>query len=205
MGRVPGISVGASWRSSYDLNFDDGALHVTAPLELSGVLHDTPANATIPIPTIVSMGAGVRPIPRLFVQGQVDFTNWSKFSTLAVNAPQNPMMNVTVPQDWSNGWTLRTGAEYEFDSWSLRTGIGYDWNPVPTATLGPIIPDSNRWLVSGGASLNLPENLVGEVAVMGVIFNSRTSDVTAFPASFSNWAVLTGLSLRYRSNTSYGR
>jgi hypothetical protein len=53
-------------------------------------------------------------------------------------------------------------------------------------------------LVSGGAQVNLPKQLVLEAAVMGVIFRPRTGELPGFEARYSGWAVLTGLAFSYR-------
>jgi long-chain fatty acid transport protein len=168
------------------------------PPELSGILHDTPGSALVPIPDALSAGLGARPLPRLFVQAQFDWTNWSRLQTLTLTAPQNPMMSTSIPQNWHDGYVLRTGGEWAFDTLRVRGGFGYDWNPVPDQTLGPIVPDSNRWLVAGGASVDLPSHLEAELSVMGVIFEERQSQLQAFPAKYRDFAVLTGLALSYR-------
>ena len=54
-------------------------------------------------------------------------------------------------------------------------------------------------LVSGGVSVSLPRRLVAELAVMGVIFRGRQSELPEFPVRYSNFAILTGLSFSYRS------
>jgi long-subunit fatty acid transport protein len=35
----------------------------------------------------------------------------------------------------------------------VRLGIGYDTSPVPRSTLGPLLPDTDRVLVSAGVGL----------------------------------------------------
>ncbi len=77
----------------------------------------------------------------------------------------------------------------------LRLGVGYDWNPIPSATLRPIIPDSNRFLVSGGLSVNLPARFVLEGALMGIVWEDRVSTLPEFPAQYSTFAVLLGVSI----------
>jgi long-chain fatty acid transport protein len=193
------VSVGVSYRSRYDLNFDDGALRVDAPPELSGMLHDAKATATVPVPDTISSGVGMQVMSRLFMQAQVDWVNWSRFQTLALSVPSDPIMNLSVPQNWHDGWVLRTGGQYDFEKLSVRGGIGYDWNPIPDQTLSPLLPDANRWLVSGGASLNM-WNMIGEIGLLGVIFEGRSSANPMLPVHFSNYAIVTSLSLSYRQH-----
>ena len=136
---------------------------------------------------------------RLFMQAQVDWVDWSRFQTLSLTAPSDPMLNISVPQNWHDGYVLRTGGQYDFEKFSVRGGLGYDWNPIPDNTLGPLVPDANRWLVSGGASFDVM-NMVGEIGILGVIFEGRNSTDPMFPVHFSNYAIVTSLSLSYRQH-----
>jgi long-subunit fatty acid transport protein len=113
------------------------------------------------------------------------------------------MMAMTVPQEWEDGYTARLAGEYDLAQGRrvtlerLRLGGGYDWNPIPADTLSPIVPDSDRWLVSAGARLRVSEDVVADVAVMGVIFRDRPSELEELPVEYSNFAVLTGVTLRW--------
>jgi len=197
--QLPLFSLGVTYRSRYDLSFDDGAITVRAPPELSGILHDARATARVPIPDFVSAGVGVRPLDSLFLQIQLDWVHWSRLQTLQLTAPTNPALNETIPEGWSDSYTLRAGGELALGRTRLRLGFGYDWTPVPAATLSPLLPDADRYLVSAGFGIELPAHLFLEASVMGVIFRSRTSELPVFPASYSNWAVLPAFSLSYRS------
>jgi long-chain fatty acid transport protein len=199
LGPIRDASLGVNYRSRYDLNFDDGVIRATSTPELAGLLHDTKGSTMLPIPDLLSVGLGARPAERLFVQAEVNWTNWSRFQTLQlkVSDPMSPLGGLTIPQNWSDGYTLRVGAEYALDSVRLRAGVGYDWNPAPSQTLSPIIPDSDRILFSGGASFDIPGGVIAEVALMGVAFRERTSTLPEFPAVYSSFALLTGLSLSY--------
>jgi long-chain fatty acid transport protein len=191
------LSFGVHYRSRYDLDFDDGAITFErVPPELSAVLHDSPATATLKIPDLISTGIGVRPVPRLFLQAQFDWSNWSRLQTLELKA-QDPALNVTIPQRWSDGYALRFGAEYMFVPVSLRLGFGIDWTPAPAFTLNPIIPDANRYLVSGGLGFWLPRGFALEGSLMGVFFDGRTSTLPEFPVRYETWAVLAGLGISY--------
>jgi long-chain fatty acid transport protein len=200
----PLLSIGLTYRSGFDLDFDDGAVTIDAPLELSGILHDARGSTTLKLPDLVSVGVGVRPIDRLFLQLQFDWVHWSRFQTITLTVPSAPALNVTLPQEWNNGYTLRGGAEFTAGRFRPRLGVGYDWTPIPSRTLTPIIPDSDRVLVSGGLSVDLPARLVLEGAVMGVIFLSRNSTLPAFPVRYSNWGVLSALAISYRGDRECG-
>ena len=196
--KMPPLSIGVSYRSRYDLNFNDGGLRTfNAPLELSGVLHDSVASASLPIPDVVSAGIGVRPIEALFLQVQFDWTNWAQLQTVQLTAANNPQLNLAIDESWKSGYTLRAGGEWTFATWTARLGVGYDWSPVPERTLGPVFPDADRFLVSGGVGIPLVSNLAVEGAAMAVIFRDRTSTLPEFPVQYATWALLLSAGLSY--------
>ena len=194
------MTLGVSYRSRYDLSFGDGALTVHAPPELSGMLQDAKASTMLPIPDSLSTGFGWQATRPLFLQAQLDWVNWSRFQSLTLNVPSNALMTTTIPQNWNDGYVARGAAEYAFERAKLRIGFGYDWNPVPSSTLSPLLPDSDRWLISAGGSLDLSGGLTAELGVMGVLFRERFSTLPEFPVQYSNYALLTGLSLSYRQH-----
>lgn len=199
-GKMPPLSIGASYRSRYNMNFDQGALFVTAPPEFSSTLHSANASASLAIPDVVLVGVGVRPLDPLFLQVQFDWSNWSRLQSLQLNVPSDPALNLTIPESWHDGYTLRVGGEYVFGKWTARAGVGYDWSPAPANTLSPTIPDSSRWLVSAGTAVNLPSGFVLEASMMGVIFNSRRSELPELPVEYSSYALLFSVGASYRTN-----
>jgi long-chain fatty acid transport protein len=191
------FQVGVSYRSQYNLKFDDGVLRANSvPIELTPILHDTSATVEVPIPDTVSLGVGGRPVDRLFVQFQFDWTNWERLQSLQLNA-SNKMLSQTIVTNWRDGYTLRIGGEYNFGPVAARLGFGFDWTPVPQSTLGPIVPDSFRYLVAGGAKVNLPRGFALEAAIMGVIFKDRQSNLPELPIEYRTWAVLTSFAVSY--------
>jgi long-chain fatty acid transport protein len=202
---IPEVSLGISYRSQYNLNFHSGALQLDVPPELSQQLPDMPASTTLPMPDLLSFGATVRPTDDVSIIAQVDWTNWSRFQNLTLTTPVQAM-DMSIPEKWHDGWTMRLGAEWIYsETDKLRFGFGYDWNPVPASTMGPIIPDADRVLLSFGASHDFGNNLTGELALMGVFFQDRTSELAGFNARYLNTALLTSLSVEYRSGSNVRR
>jgi long-chain fatty acid transport protein len=196
--KLPFFTIGATYRSRYNFEFNDGAVQTfNVPPALSPIIHDVKASANVPIPDIATVGVGIRPLDSLFIQAQFDWTHWRRFQSLTLQSP-SPQFNINVPEEWSDGYTLRSGAEFVAGRVKLRLGFGYDWTPVPATTLNAIVPDASRFLVSGGIGVDLPGNFVVDGSVMGVIFRGRDSLLPEFPAHFQTWAVLMGLAVSYQ-------
>jgi long-chain fatty acid transport protein len=199
LGWLPPLNIGLSYRSRFKLDFDEGLVRThNVPLELSAVLHDAPAGVNVPIPDLVSVAVGTRPVESLFLQVQLDWTGWSRLQTLQLKS-QLPALNIEIPQNWHDGYTLRVGGEYAWRPVSLRLGVGYDWNPAPRSTLGPIIPDADRVLVSGGGSVKLPRGFALETALMGVLFLARRSELPELPVRYKTWGVLISFGVSYQA------
>jgi long-chain fatty acid transport protein len=194
---MPPLTLGLSYRSRYKMNFDNAALQANnVPLELSTVVHDTRAVLNVPIPDLVSLGIGVRPIESLFLQAQFDWTGWEILSELRL-VGRDPALSLTLPQRWRNGYALRVGGEYTMQIVSLRAGFGVDWSPVPRSTLSPIIPDAQRYYVSGGVGVRLPKGFAVEGAIFGAIFRGRTSELPELPVHYNTWALLVSFAVSY--------
>ena len=196
---VPPLSLGVTYRSRQTFHFDDGGLQINAPLEFSTLLHDVKAKASLPTPDIVTIGVGVQPVDRLFLQVQFDWNGWSRFESLTLKVPDNPALDQTIPQNWRDGYVLRFGTEWADEQWAVRGGIGFDWTPVPASTLSPIIPDGNRLLLSAGGSVKLPHDLAADLGVMAIVLLSRRSELPVFPVDYQGWAVLVNLGFSYRT------
>jgi long-chain fatty acid transport protein len=195
---LPLFTLGVHYRSAFNLDFDDGALTTMAPRELSGVLHDARASARLPMPDQLSSGFGIRPIDKLFIQLQFDWVRWSRLQELRLEVRDNPAQAIVLPQDWHSGYTLRLGGELTCGRYRPRLGVGYDWSPVPASTLNPLIPDANRVFVSAGLGVMDLHDFALELSAMGVIFQSRRSEIEAFPVEYSNWAFLLVAGVSYR-------
>ena len=191
------VSAGVHYRSRYDLDFDDGVLQVDAPPELAGAIGDTRARTVLRMPDVVSVGVAGRPIQRLSLTAQLDWTNWSRFDELTLETPDRPATSMSIPQRWEDGYTLRFGAEMDFGPWRGRAGAGYDWTPVPADTMSPLVPDADRFLASAGASFDAPRSLTVDLALMTVIFRDRRSELPELSARYEGFAALFGLAIHY--------
>lgn len=172
---APGISVGLSYRSAVHhtlrgpLDFTLDTAGVGAVINgATGLFADTNASTKLITPEMVNFGGRVRLAPQWTALLEVDWTHWTRFSELRVNA-----VNPTQPDDvtdarWKDAWFFALGAEYAADErWTWRGGVALDQSPVPAATRNPRIPDADRTWVSAG-------------------FTYRASDTISFGLSYAH-------------------
>jgi long-chain fatty acid transport protein len=178
------------------------------PAGLRSQLTDGPGSTTLRTPHVFSFGLAAFPIRPLTVSFNFDVITWSDYGALAINfsptteAPTRPeQLNTTVPKNWSNTIVVRLGAEYKIiPSLAVRAGFIYDQSPAPRNTVGPDLPDADRYEVTLGAGYSwrdLRVDLAYQYLTTGSFSTSTTAPLVG---SFTANAHLLGLSLGYALN-----
>jgi len=112
----------------------------------------------ITFPLWVAGGVAVRPIEKLLLTADVQWTKWSKIETLITDFT-DPAWKALMHfggQDvrkmgWSDKAQLRFGAEYLVsDSLALRAGYYYDPTPSPDTTINVLLPSFTFNVVTCG-------------------------------------------------------
>ncbi len=144
----PQHSVGIVYRSPFTVNFSG-----TADVNIPPVVNHSSKSSTasIPFPQIVTVGYAFRPVPKLKLEADVDWTDWQTLNKLVLHAPGSPVNGETIRWDWMASFMYEFGAQYELNEhWKLRGGFIYSENSVPNSTFSPSVPDSNRYVFNVG-------------------------------------------------------
>ena len=157
---IDGWTLGLSYRSAVHhtlkgpLTFTLDSSGLGAAIRTAdGLLTDTTSRTPLTTPDVVEAGARKIISERWTALFEVDWTDWSIFRQLQVNAA-----NPAQPPDltnalWHNSWLAAVGAEFAAsDDWLWRGGFAYDESPVPNSTLNPTIPDADRYWISTGVT-----------------------------------------------------
>jgi long-chain fatty acid transport protein len=152
------LRLGMHYRSRVDLDFT-GHGAISAPPEVrsmtGGLLS---ARTTIILPHNFSIGTGLI-LGHFVADAEVKVSIWRDLQALTVTLtdpaapPGTPPITASQPLLLHNDWAIRGGVQYGFlpnERLRVRLGAGYDSTPLPTVTLDPLLPDTNRILVSGG-------------------------------------------------------
>ena len=201
---LPQLSFGAMWRSSVKLDYTGtGNFDAPAPYR-SSLPPDGPISSTIKLPQQWTVGAAYRPIDELEIEADLVWTDWSVFKNLDINVPANAAtgtQTLATPENYTNTFTVRAGAEYWLPDLGLgvRAGYIYDPTPVPSTSLTPQLPDDDRDEVTLGATKELG-NIDLSVGLLWLIPRTRatatgtaedppeykgTYDISAFVASLT--------------------
>ncbi len=166
------LKIGVAFRSKFDLDIDDGDVHLgsvfsgnintplgplppqgPAPIGFGGSTFNTTASTTVHIPATLDLGVAYI-LDRLTLEVDASFTFWSSFKSLDIDNNDNRVFlpDTASPKNWDDVVAIYVGGEYRVtDPLALRLGFRYDPTPVPDETMGPELPDSDKLYYCAGA------------------------------------------------------
>jgi long-chain fatty acid transport protein len=149
------MNISVTYRSEVDLGLEGDALlgTNTQPFPVA-----TGGSVTVPAPAVLSL-SGAYTFDKLTVDLTWDRTYWSdyenivfQYDTVLMNPVLAGSFGRPITKNWDDSDAYRLGLSYDMgESWTLMAGFGYDQTPVPDATLGFELPDSDAFLYSVGA------------------------------------------------------
>jgi long-chain fatty acid transport protein len=151
----------------------------------TGLFANTHAETKLDTPDVVNAGLRVQFSDRWTGLIGADWTNWSRFKSLDVNAVNPAQPTEITTAHWEDSWFVSLGAEYAAnESWTFRAGAAYDDSPVPDSTREPRIPDHGRFWLAAGATWHASETLDVKFAYAHMFLeDSRIALSTADPAN----------------------
>ena len=114
------------------------------------------------VPNFISAGLAYRPVPALLLAFQWNLDRFrvyreDHFAGDVLTPFGTPVLELTVPRSYGNGYTLRGGAEYTLSpSWQIRAGVLRDHTGLKAAYFDPSLPDADVWAGSAGVSYLVP-------------------------------------------------
>jgi long-chain fatty acid transport protein len=169
----PWTTIGIGYRSGIEQGID-GSMSRPAFTTLVGGVPTTFAattaaiRANIPLPQMVNVGVRQKVTEQLTLMGTVEWTDWSRLSTVGINvavpAPLLATVPTALPFQWDDGWFASFGAEYQWSPvWAFRAGIGFEWSPLNDRVRTVRLADNDRIWVGLGATYNWNERISFDV------------------------------------------
>jgi long-chain fatty acid transport protein len=106
------------------------------------------ANGTLKFPQYAVLGYSFRPTPEWNIEADVDWTDWDSLNDVVLKRSDGS--TVTVPFNWTHSFIYELGVTHLMGPYKLSAGYMYSESSVPSASFGPIVPDSARNLVACG-------------------------------------------------------
>jgi long-chain fatty acid transport protein len=169
------LDMGARYLSRQSVSFNNAAVTITQiptnlviPANLPGIPAGTPVDAlvasqftgtgpltnqsastVIHLPDQAVFGIAVRPVPRLTLLSDVQYTHWKYFDSVAISFAKLPPE--VLHQDNHDVWDFRLGGEFEASpSLTLRGGWYIHNGASPAYAVTPNLPEGNRSSFSVG-------------------------------------------------------
>ena len=173
-------------------------------LTTMGYLDGAKFSASMPIPSIFSVGLAYKPTEKWTVTGEAQFTGWSAYKTLnLVFTTAAGEITQSFEKNYKNTVAVRLGAEYIVsDFLTVRAGAYMDTPPVDLNNYNPETPSATSYAGTIGASLNPIEKLAIDISC-GYLKGKTTtgtfndSTVGAFTADYTKSAIMPGIAVRF--------
>ncbi len=170
-------------------------------LTTMGYLDDSEFKASMPIPSIFSVGIAYKPTEAWTLTGEAQITGWSAYDKLDITfkTAAGEILQSSV-KDYENTVAVRLGAEYVVsDFWTVRAGAYMDTPPVQMDNYNPETPSANTYGVTAGATLNPMKNLAVDLSV-GYLRGEKTTGTfqETFKADYTKSAIMPGVAVRFQ-------
>jgi long-chain fatty acid transport protein len=156
-GYATGFNAGILWQPakehSFGISYHSGTsigLNGHSTASIPGFLYQVNnADAQFDFPEFIMAGYSYRPTPEWNFEFDVDWTNWQNLNTVVLTRQNSS--SIALPFNWSSSFMYKLGAtRYFSNGYNLSAGYIYSENSVPNQSFSPIVPDSDRHILSVG-------------------------------------------------------
>lgn len=179
-------------RAPMDIDYNGHLQVAGVPSALTPLIPGTsPFASRIQFPTLFTAAYGFQLHPRLRLETDLEWIQFSRFDQLPIQSPQ-PLLGLptSIPQNWKDTLTLGLGAAWQIHPrWTLRTGYQYFQSPVPDYTFSPSIPDANQNVLTLGLAARLSPATSLQLAYGYVFYQDRNIAQNQNPAFLGQYQI----------------
>lgn len=197
--------VGATYRSKVSVDYHGSADFTRRdtgdpqfdPIVQATFPPDQGIATSVPFPAQGSIGFAYEPCSAWAFEGDFNWTWWDELESLEVHFLSTPVLDFEAVQDWKGVMNIRVGTEHRRADWSYRAGYYYDRTPQPRASMGPLLPDSDRHGITLGLGHDFGRTTLDAFA-LGIIAPERSTEGEnrdGYDGTYSNKSFTMGLSL----------
>jgi len=203
------ISLGINYRSKVDLTVEGGDATFVVPSLVQSQFQAQKFDATLPLPSVFSIGAGIKASEKLQLALEWNITGWSAYKELKFDydAPVLGSTETVSDRNYKNSSVFKLGAEYmATESLALRGGIYYDQTAVEDGYITPETPDSNTLGYTLGLGYTVGERFTIDVHYL-LVDKAERENVAApnsggLDGTFESGANIFGFGLSYKFGAS---
>jgi long-chain fatty acid transport protein len=197
-------NISVTYRSDTTLNLKGDA---TLSTNVGSTTVNTKGNLKVDAPAVLAVSGAYTFLEKWTVELTWDRTFWSQYKNLDFDYETritNPVLysafDVAKAKNWEDASAYRLGVTYKMnDVVSLMAGFAYDETPVPDATLGFELPDSDAYLLSLGSRFSITPKMDIGLGLLYDIKSERTVNNGTINGKFKDAsALLVSLGLSYK-------
>ena len=172
-------TVGANFRTKMGMKVEAGLAHVDYANEMARValektlslINEANFKSEMPCPYVLNVGVAYKPIPRLTLAADLQYTGWKTYKNLNIEFPEHlAPFNQHIRKDYKNAFAYHVGAQYAVtDRTDLRLGLMVDTSPVNKEYYNPETPGMTKIEPTVGFSFRPVKNLSVDVAFMYIV------------------------------------
>ena len=172
-------TVGANFRTKMGMKVEAGLAHVDYANEMArvalektlGLINEANFKSEMPCPYVLNVGVAYKPIPRLTLAADLQYTGWKTYKNLNIEFPEHlAPFNQHIRKDYKNAFAYHVGAQYAVtDRTDLRLGLMVDTSPVNKEYYNPETPGMTKIEPTVGFSFRPVKNLSVDVAFMYIV------------------------------------
>lgn len=173
------ITVGTDFRSKMNMKVKSGDASVSYANEVAQgllqnrlhLINDANFTASMPAAATLTFGVSYRPIDRLTLALEAQWTGWSAYKTLEIDFLSEALSayNQHITKDYRNSWTFHAGAQYALtDRFDVRLGLMVDTTPVNKNYYNPETPGMTKIEPSCGFSFRPLKNFSIDASLLYV-------------------------------------
>ena len=172
-------TVGANFRTKMGMKVEAGLAHVDYANEMArvalektlGLINEANFKSEMPCPYVLNVGVAYKPIPRLTLAADLQYTGWKTYKNLNIEFPEHlAPFNHHIRKDYKNAFAYHVGAQYAVtDRTDLRLGLMVDTSPVNKEYYNPETPGMTKIEPTVGFSFRPVKNLSVDVAFMYIV------------------------------------
>ncbi len=171
-------TVALTYRSKIDMTIEGSTSRYTT------ITTPSDGSVTLPLPAAWNM-AVAHTIDKTTIEVVIERTLWSSYKSLNFYF-DNAAYNSSTPKLWKDTTAFRVGLTHKYDKVTAMLGYAYDETPVPDATIGFELPNSNANIFSIGGKYKIDENFEVGLAALTAIYKDRKVNNTILNGEFSN-------------------
>ncbi len=198
---VEKFSIGLTYRSKVNMSVTNGQASFTVPASVKDNFPDGSFKATLPLPSVSTLGFAYKPTSKLDLALDINYVGWKAYDTLAFDYKVNTatLVDTKSARMYKNTFAFRAGAQYKITSkFAARLGFAYGISPIQNGYVTPETPDANRVNYTAGLGYAFSKHLRVDASFLFTHLERKdTNKETNLSGTFKTNVCAPGLAISY--------